>query len=87
MVNKPALERQWLHIQLLEGELYVFTDDGHWKDTMSKDWDAAIKTTFEALDNECYIGSVDDRGDLLIRIEMNPKILYGKFGMPYVERG
>ena len=89
-MEKEQLKRQWLHIHVFDGELYVFTDDAHWKNTPGKggkeDWDNATETTFEALDRECYVGSVDGHGNLLVRIEMNPKILLGKFGMPYVER-
>lgn len=87
----PApLDRTWLHIQIFEGELYVFTDDGHWRNTPGRiggkeEWDSAVVTTIEALCEECHVGSVDEHGTLLVRILMNPKVLYGKFGMPYVD--
>ena len=88
MVKNP-LERKWLHIHIFKGELYVFTDDGHWKDTEGpggrEDWEAATETTFEALQQECYVGGVNGKGELLVRILMNPTVRYGKFGMPYVE--
>ena len=85
MVN--PLERKWLHVHIFEGELYVFTDDGHWKDTElgKPDWDSAVETTFEALDKECYVGGVNGKGELMVRILLNPTVRYGKFGMPYVE--
>ena len=87
--DKPALEREWLHIHIFEGELCVFTDSGHWKNTPGRggkeDWDNAILTTFDALDRECYVGSVDGFGTLMVRIPLSPKVLIGKFGMPYVD--
>jgi hypothetical protein len=66
----------------------VFTDNGSWKDSKfcKKDWDAAVEMTFESLDRECHVAAVEGMKDLFVRIPLNPKILLGKFGMPYVER-
>ena len=87
MINRQ-LQRQWLHIHVFDGELYVFTDNGHWKGTPGRggagDWDDAVVTTFEALDRECCVGSLDEDGTLIVRIPLNPKILCGKFGTSYV---
>ena len=84
MVNS-MLQCKWLHIHIFKGELFVFADDGHWKDSLKNDWDNSIETTFDAIDKECYIGNIDYMGELRVRILLNPTIRYGKFGMPYVE--
>lgn len=97
MTKTYPLDREWLHIQIIENELYVFTDDGHWKDTVIKgdqeeplglggkvDWDSAITVTFEDLDKECFVGWIDS-AYTSVRIPLNRKVLYGKFGMPYFE--
>jgi hypothetical protein len=87
---KPALEHQWLHIQIFEGEVYVFIDDGHWKDTTDpvcrEDWDKGIAFDVDDLADECYLGSTDGHGTFRTRIRLNPPpVKYGKFGMPYTE--
>jgi len=85
---KPALENYWLHVQIIDGDVYVFTDDGHWKNTAGKeDWDNAKEYQLSDLTQECWLGSVNSHKTFLARIQLNPippTILIGKFGMPYV---
>lgn len=78
---------QWLHIHVLEGVLYVFDDDGHWRN--QTDWIDEKEVTFKQLAGECCLGLVDDeRQDYMFRIRLNPAPLvmkYTKFGMTYWE--
>ncbi len=62
----------WLHIHILDGQLYVFTDNGHWKNNPSCGWDKAQEITSKQWARECCIGSV-----------FQPA--YTKFGMQYLE--
>lgn len=103
MTKTYPLARTWLHIQIIDNDLFVFTDNGEWKDQpdcgcgdnghwknteiceMRESWEKAVVTTFEALDKECFVGSLVGVDDFIVRIPLNPKVLYGKFGMPYVD--
>ena len=88
-MEPKALERQWLHVHIIDGDVYVFTDDGHWKDTLCQggkdDWDRARELRVEDLAKECCVGTLN-ANEFFVRIQLNPippKIVYGKFGMPY----
>ena len=80
-------DRQWLHIQVLHGQLYVFADNGHWKDSPHCGWDKTREVTFNELAEDCLLGRVEN-GEFQFRIRINPPktvTKYGKFGMPYEE--
>jgi hypothetical protein len=74
----------WLHIHTLNGQLYVFTDDGHWINSKSCGWNKSTEITFEQLAEECWLGSVED-GDYQFRIRLKPSVHYTKFGCTYEE--
>lgn len=80
-------DREWLHVHILDGVLYIFADDGHWRDTCKQDWSKSVETTFKKLEGECCLGYVgDDRREYMFRIALKPRVTrYSKFGMPYTE--
>ena len=106
MPKTDPLTRAWLHIHIIDNDLFIFTDDGewgkqpdcgcdpennggHWKNTeiceMRRAWEEGIVTTFEALDEQCFVGTLTLGEDFNVRIPLNPKVLHGKFGMPYTD--
>lgn len=90
-------DREWLHIQIVNDDVYVFTDDAHWKGNPSEHWEDGLETSFKALDGECFVGSVHGSGyrhedlnvkrfDIRIRLKPAAAIMrYTKFGLPYWE--
>lgn len=80
---KQFLQREWLHIHVLDGSLYVFADDGHWIDSPDCGWDKAQEVTFKQLAEECWLGPIDE-GDHMFRIRINPGLVTTKFGIQYV---
>lgn len=79
----------WLHIHILDGNLYVFTDDAHWQDSPNgkPDWEKSQRITFEQLEEECCVGPIEAIGEFMFRIPLHKysSVKYGKFGFPYQE--
>lgn len=77
------LDREWLHIHVLDGSLYVFADDGHWDH--QPDWQQSNEVIFKQLEEDCFLGIVEN-GEHMFRIRMNPpapKLITTKFGIQY----
>lgn len=87
--HNPPLERQWLHIQVIDKNVYVFLDDGHWKNAVDpickEDWKSAKEFTLDDISGDCWLGHLDSDQNFRARIRLNTKICTGKFGMPYIE--
>jgi hypothetical protein len=84
----------FLHIHIIDGELYVFTDNGHWQHSWPDEsasmgakaaWDASERVTLRDLENECCLGPINQE-DRRIRIPLRSSRFHrhiGKFGRPY----
>lgn len=93
-------DREWLHIAITDGgDLYIFTDDGHWKGNGQDHWEDSTELTFKQLDGECFVGNVHDmmvplegmftptkQAQFRIRLKGPTYVTkLGKFGVPYLE--
>lgn len=89
MSNSTVPDREFLHIHILNGGVYIFSDDGHWEHSevadSDEEWLSAQRITFAQLDKECCVGVLSDNGETRFRIPLKRvRHCTGKFGLPFI---